>query len=242
MSDESTMNLPTQPSEVDYETIHDAVMESQRGRWFLHEYARRNRNADTALLLVAIERVESMLRRQRPLPLSLASSSSELRDAIERASKSPGATQPSGGQANRLAGADGLARVLEAAIAQLHGATRPLRDVAYAMREEGVRDRFCTEVETCAADLTRNFTALERAAADILALLRDPAARELASAVPAATEPPTVSTRPIPPMPPPPEPVAARPILPARSRFEPSPAAGSEPPRRKPTTWRGRTR
>jgi len=47
----------------DYDAIEAAVMDTARGRWFLAEYARRNRTADTTLLLSAIERLESMLDR-----------------------------------------------------------------------------------------------------------------------------------------------------------------------------------
>jgi hypothetical protein len=48
-----------------YEAILEAVMETERGRWFLAEYARRNRNADSTLLLAAIDRLEAaILRRQ----------------------------------------------------------------------------------------------------------------------------------------------------------------------------------
>ena len=38
----------------DYDAIESAIMESSRGRWFLSEYARRNRYAETKLLLLAI--------------------------------------------------------------------------------------------------------------------------------------------------------------------------------------------
>lgn len=44
--------------ERDYEAIEAAVMETARGRWFLKEYARRNRAADTDMLLSAIDRLE----------------------------------------------------------------------------------------------------------------------------------------------------------------------------------------
>jgi hypothetical protein len=44
-------------SEADYEQIEAAVMETERGRWFLREFARRNRTADTEMLLAAIERL-----------------------------------------------------------------------------------------------------------------------------------------------------------------------------------------
>jgi hypothetical protein len=45
----------------DYEAIEAAVMDTARGRWFLAEFARRNRTADTRILLDAIERLERQL-------------------------------------------------------------------------------------------------------------------------------------------------------------------------------------
>src|SRR4051794_1416712 len=51
--------LPANPlSEEDYGAIATAVMETSRGRWFLAEYARRNRNADTSAVMDAIGRLE----------------------------------------------------------------------------------------------------------------------------------------------------------------------------------------
>src|SRR4051794_20955367 len=56
--------MPPSPplSEADYEAIEAAVMETTRGRWFLAEYARRNRQADTAMLLAALARLEDVVR------------------------------------------------------------------------------------------------------------------------------------------------------------------------------------
>ena len=45
----------------EYEAIEKAVMESARGRWFLQEFARRNRSADTLMLLDAIGRLQAAL-------------------------------------------------------------------------------------------------------------------------------------------------------------------------------------
>lgn len=45
----------------DYEAIEAAVMDTARGRWFLAEFARRNRTADTSVLLAAIEQLKGML-------------------------------------------------------------------------------------------------------------------------------------------------------------------------------------
>ena len=48
-----------------YEAIENAVMESARGRWFLAEYASRNRNADTETLLDALTKLENRSRKAR---------------------------------------------------------------------------------------------------------------------------------------------------------------------------------
>src|SRR5260221_11129446 len=54
-----------QPREEDYEAISEAFMETSRGRWFLGEHAKRNRNADTRMVLDAVERIEQSLAAQR---------------------------------------------------------------------------------------------------------------------------------------------------------------------------------
>lgn len=53
------------PTEADYEAIREAFMETARGRWFLTEYAKRNRNADTNLVLEAVSRLEATLASQK---------------------------------------------------------------------------------------------------------------------------------------------------------------------------------
>src|SRR3982074_1116897 len=54
-----------QPSEQDYDAISEAFMETTRGRWFLGEYAKRNRNADTRMVLEAVARIEESLAAQK---------------------------------------------------------------------------------------------------------------------------------------------------------------------------------
>jgi hypothetical protein len=53
---------PDAPNEDDFLTLCAALSESARGRAFLAEYARRNRHADTEVLLAAIGRIEARLR------------------------------------------------------------------------------------------------------------------------------------------------------------------------------------
>src|SRR5437016_12535584 len=75
------------PSEEDYDAISQAFMETSRGRWFLGEYAKRNRNADTRMVLDAVARIEETLAAQKPptpesiLPTALAA----IRAAVEEA-------------------------------------------------------------------------------------------------------------------------------------------------------------
>lgn len=76
MSDSTAPALRSEPeplADSDYDTILAAVMETARGRWFLREYAHRNRNADTGMLLTAISRIESLLESREtsapPVPL-----------------------------------------------------------------------------------------------------------------------------------------------------------------------------
>jgi hypothetical protein len=51
------------PDEADYHAFCTALSQSARGRAFLAEYARRNRNADTRPLRDAIERLQISRRR-----------------------------------------------------------------------------------------------------------------------------------------------------------------------------------
>jgi hypothetical protein len=53
------------PGEEDYAAISEAFMETSRGRWFLTEYAKRNRNADTRMVLDAVARIEQSLVAQK---------------------------------------------------------------------------------------------------------------------------------------------------------------------------------
>ena len=50
---------PDAPNEDDYEAFCEALSTSARGRAFLAEYARRNRNADTEQLLAVIENLQA---------------------------------------------------------------------------------------------------------------------------------------------------------------------------------------
>ena len=55
------MPVPTLPANLtpqDYETIEAAVMETVKGRWFLMEFARRNRSHEMAQIRETLARME----------------------------------------------------------------------------------------------------------------------------------------------------------------------------------------
>ena len=60
--------VPGNVAEDDYKSFSDALGASARGRAFLHEYARRNRHADTEVVLAALDRLESVARSQKTAP------------------------------------------------------------------------------------------------------------------------------------------------------------------------------
>ena len=79
-----------QPSEEDYAAISEAFMETSRGRWFLGEYAKRNRNADTRLVLDAVARIEQSIaaQKQSAADTTLADALAAIRAAVGEAQAS----------------------------------------------------------------------------------------------------------------------------------------------------------
>jgi hypothetical protein len=119
------------PSEQDYEAISQAFMETSRGRWFLGEYARRNRNADTRMVLDAVERIEQTIAADRQpaaedrLPEALAA----IRLAVEAA------------QAATAAAVESLAS--EENLAPIRKGARIIREISWRWREIGADSRIC---------------------------------------------------------------------------------------------------
>ena len=116
------------PSEADYGAIRDAFMETARGRWFLDEYARRNRNADTGMVLDAVARIEASVARG-PASSSPASTIAMIRPLIDDARLASEAAMTS---------ADG-----EEIIAAGRRASRIIREISWSLRETGTDPRIC---------------------------------------------------------------------------------------------------
>ena len=119
------------PSEEDYDAISQAFMETSRGRWFLGEYAKRNRNADTRMVLDAVARIEETLAAPKPppadnlLPRVLAS----IRAAVEEAQAAAGSAVES--------------FAIEENLAPVRKAARIIREISWRWREIGADARIC---------------------------------------------------------------------------------------------------
>jgi hypothetical protein len=120
-----------QPSEEDYAAISEAFMETSRGRWFLGEYAKRNRNADTRLVLDAVARIEESIAAQKQ-----ATADNTLADALAAIRAAVGEAQ-----ASVTTALDGLA--LDQHLAPVRKGARVMREISWRLREIGADSRIC---------------------------------------------------------------------------------------------------
>ena len=124
-----------QPREEDYDAISEAFMETSRGRWFLGEYAKRNRNADTRMVLDAVARIEQSLAAQKqpepePVPdTRLADALTAIKAALNEA------------HAAASSAIDDLA--LEQHLAPVRKGARVIREISWRWREIGADGRIC---------------------------------------------------------------------------------------------------
>lgn len=130
-----------EPNEQDYDAIREAFMETARGRWFLGEYAKRNRNADTAMVLDAVAKIEETLAAQRQpvvedrLPEALV----EIRHAIREA------------ETIAIAAFDPAA--IEASLAPIPRGVRIIKEISWRWREIGADGRICDLIDSQLASI-----------------------------------------------------------------------------------------
>jgi hypothetical protein len=165
MSDETfaapTSSQPgamTPTSEEDYDAICAAVMETVRGRWFLNEYSRRNRHADTQLILAALDRIEAGLRgEQTPQSIErLRHDLMEMAKAIARAQHeiagiAPGGENPAIGDVTLEL--DSVMRATDEATTSILAAAAQIQEIAWTMREQGNDVHLVDQLDTYAANI-----------------------------------------------------------------------------------------
>jgi hypothetical protein len=131
----------TLPSEEDYEAIREAFMETSRGRWFLGEYAKRNRNADTRLVLDAVARIEDAIAAQKQPPPPPPPPDTGLADALTAIRSALGEARAATSSA--IEGLD-----LEQHLAPVRKGTRVIREISWRLREIGADGRICDLIDS----------------------------------------------------------------------------------------------
>jgi hypothetical protein len=119
------------PSEADYDAIREAFMETSRGRWFLTEYAKRNRNADTTMVLDAVARIEQTLATQKQTAPDdgLAKALTAIRFSLDEAQTAAAATFDK--------------QTRDDALAPMQKSVRIIREISWRWREIGGDGRIC---------------------------------------------------------------------------------------------------
>ena len=153
----------TLPGEEDYAAIAEAFMETSRGRWFLTEYAKRNRNADTRMVLDAVARIEQSLvvqreeerEREATLQREEGLSAQQAKEAVaaaaaaqDRLTEALAAIRGSveAAEESAVEALDSLA--LEQRLAPVRKGARVLREIAWRLREIGNDGRICDLIDS----------------------------------------------------------------------------------------------
>jgi chemotaxis protein CheZ len=141
-------------SETDFEAIAEAVQETERGRWFLDEYARRNRHADTRQVLEAIERLQHSLsaRTESTHEDSIRLTISDMSDAIARTKAEIAAIKPDEESPGKIEDAtvelDAIVSTTEQATSEILAAAESVQEIAWTLREQGTESSVCDQLDT----------------------------------------------------------------------------------------------
>ncbi len=142
-----------------YEQIAAAVMETERGRWFLAEYAKRNRNADTVTLLDAIDRLSRAVDARPTLIGSdiLHRQILDMARAISAAEKEIRTMHARDGRSIQFAAAsetlDAVVETTEKATSSILSAAERMQEQAWTLRELGIEPAICDEFDRSATEI-----------------------------------------------------------------------------------------
>jgi chemotaxis protein CheZ len=145
-------------NEADYAAIEEAVLETTRGRWFLAEYARRNRQADTQMLLTAIGRLEDVIRGSSALNAAdrLRGGLVDMAKAIAQTRAEIAAIKPAdaGGRFDEAKEElDSIVQTTEQATSDILAAAEQIQEIAWTAREQGLTPATCDFLDRQATDI-----------------------------------------------------------------------------------------
>ena len=147
-------------TDIEFNAIKEAVLDTPRGRWFLEEYARRNRNADTDQLLEAITSLGKSVGTTDPANGHLEVLRRELQEmsaSIQQTRFEISAIKPQNDDDNRIMAAteelDAIVTATERATSDILSATERLQDIGEKLRESGADADLCDEIDTHATGI-----------------------------------------------------------------------------------------
>lgn len=149
---------PPMLNQADYAAIEEAVLETARGRWFLAEYARRNRQADTQILLTAIGRLEDVVRDNSALNRAdrLRGGLIDMAKAIAQTRAEIAAIKPadaSGRIDEAREELDSIVQTTEQATSDILAAAEQIQEIAWTAREQGMTPATCDFLDRQATDI-----------------------------------------------------------------------------------------
>jgi chemotaxis protein CheZ len=142
------------PEDNEYDAILAAVLETPRGRWFIDEFTRRNRSADTEKLLTAIEAIGSVASSatsSTPTVDVLRLELQEMSASIQQTRSEIAAIKPTDGGNNRIMSAtgelDAIVTATERATSEILSAAERIQEIADKLKEQGGDEDLCDELE-----------------------------------------------------------------------------------------------
>jgi chemotaxis protein CheZ len=151
--------IPSPLTDADYGAIEGAVMETVRGRWFLAEYARRNRHADTTMLLKALDRIEGAMRGERSVESvdRIRFDLVDMAKAIARTKTEIASIKPDAEHHGKFGEAseelDSVVHATEAATSDILACAERIQEMAWTLREQGVENEVCDLLDAKATEV-----------------------------------------------------------------------------------------
>jgi chemotaxis protein CheZ len=143
-----------------YAALESLLRASPRGRWFLAEYARRNRTAETEMLLEAIARIERAVLKppaRHAVPSNVFAELVDMSEAIARTRREIAQIRPPHQFDKQLISAteelDHIVEATEKATSDILEAAEEIQEVAWTLREKGTDIELCDKVDQRATDI-----------------------------------------------------------------------------------------
>jgi chemotaxis protein CheZ len=143
-----------------YASLEALLRASPRGRWFLAEYASRNRSAETELLLEALARIERAVSKpaaRHGAPDHVFAELLEMSEAIARTRREIAQIRPPHQFDKQLVSAtaelDHIVEATEKATSDSLEAAEEIQEVAWTLREKGIEIDLCDKIDQRATDI-----------------------------------------------------------------------------------------